>query len=410
MVDDTSVIARQARSGSIPFRIVVGKTGYRTIVRELTVSRDRCHIREVHGNTEFILVRDSAGPDGTGNSDADFTQKTSHLAQMPRQLTGHSATLLDDGRVLIAGGGNYGYGNDFAELWDPKTEIWSPTSPMATPKASHTATLLGDGRVLIAGGVDKRTGWIRSAELYQPATNTWSRLPEMAVGRDIESATLLPDSRILFLGSETSTASVYDPSSDIWAVIANMSQVRFGHTTTLLPDGRVLVVGGRGGLDSWRDHVTSSAEVLDTRTLTWSPTGSMAQHRQFHTATLLQDGRVLVVGGKTFSGKTLKSAEVYDPATGIWTDLRSKRREADGHTSTLLSDGRVLVVGGRNALAEIYYPAFDLWGDTNPLRFGRQYHRAVLLDDGRVLVVGGTRGRGPYASAEVFDPVTGEWR
>ena len=140
---------------------------------------------------------------------------------------------------------------------------------------------------------------------------------------------------------------------------ANLSTVREDHTATLLADGQVLVVGGS---NQSNDPVLSSAELYDPVTKQWTPTGSLHDARGVHTATLLPGSRVLVAGGYNDAGgsKALSSAEVYDPATGLWSLTGSLNAARGSHTATALLDHRVLVAGGfalpdgRLSSAELY--------------------------------------------------------
>ncbi|HVF72220.1 MAG TPA: kelch repeat-containing protein [Chthoniobacterales bacterium] len=301
-----------------------------------------------------------------------------------QKRTNHTATLLQDGTVLVTGGSkdfSPGGGNDLTscEIYDPATRTWTSTGNMANPRHEHTATLLPNGKVLVVGGaVDYLDDWA-TAELYDPATGTW-----------------------------TPTGSL------------NVS--RRAHTATLLPGGKVLVAGGlHGGLTSGYDAL-STAEIYDPATGTWTLTGSMAQARGHHAATLLSNGKVLVVGGlPTFSGAgnpPIKSAEIYDPASGAWTTTGSLNTGRWSHTATVLPDGRVLAAGGFGdgavlMSAEVYDPAAAIWIPTSNLSVGRAEHTATLLPNNKVLVAGGypagSEGGGSTASAELYDPATGTW-
>jgi hypothetical protein len=173
-----------------------------------------------------------------------------------------------------------------------------------------------------------------------------------------------------------------------WDFTGSLNTARYLHTATLLADGKVLVVGGRNP-----DISFASAELYDPATGNWTPTGSLTTGRYLHTATLLADGKVLVAGGYLRSSGPLASAELYDPATGIWTLTGSLHTARYFHTATLLPDGEVLVVGGADVdgftvgSAELYNPATGTWTTTG-FRYGF-YHTATRLADGRVLVAGG---------------------
>jgi len=221
----------------------------------------------------------------------------------------HTATLLPNGKVLVAGGfrSSFGYGVfpvGTAELYDPTSGAWTATGNLVDYHGSHTATLLADGRVLVAGG--DPYGLI--AELYDPATGTWTATGNLAHARYNHTATLLPNDMVLVaggwdLGHGGVTAELYDAASGTWTETRSLASARVFHTATLLPSGKVLVAGGS-------DHpniYVASAELYDPASATWTATGNLATTRGFHTATLLPNNKVLVAGG----GST--SAELYGP-------------------------------------------------------------------------------------------------
>ncbi len=144
---------------------------------------------------------------------------------------------------------------------------------------------------------------------------------------------------IVMASAGITTVSI-QAAPNTWSDTGSLGTARHKHTATLLPDGKVLVVGGVGS-----SGYLASAELYDPATGVWSATGSLTTARYNHTATLLPDGKVLVVGGYGSSGY-LTSAELYDPATGTWSTTGSLATARDKHTATLLPDGKVLVVGG----------------------------------------------------------------
>jgi N-acetylneuraminic acid mutarotase len=332
----------------------------------------------------------------------------------------HTSTLLGDGRVLVAGGlindRLDGKVSAVAELYDPATDAWSATDVMTQARWGHTATLLADGKVLVAGSFVHGGDPLASAELYDPASGRWAAAERMHHGRGGHTATLLADGRVLVVGGageeteleggpRSATAEVFDPQTGQWTVSASMSNARNGFTATLLPDGSVLVAGGDRGF--------AAAELFEPTTGKWAATGSMVEGRFGHTATLLVDGTVLVTGGCACSDLrgALESAERYDPATGVWTAAGTMSTGRIFHTATLLANGTVLVVndglsGDRPGSAEVYDPVSDRWVPTASPARSRSGYSATRLSDGKVLVAGGYEPHS-QSTVEVYAPAGG---
>jgi N-acetylneuraminic acid mutarotase len=343
-------------------------------------------------------------------------------ASMSTARVSHTATLLQNGKVLIlggVGGSNTTIWNS-AELYNPASSTWSNTGSMCMARHhGHTATLLQNGKVLIAGGFGNN-GTLSSTELYDPATGTWSNTGSMSMARYQYTATLLQNGKALIAGgfkgiggfNFLNSSELYNPASGTWSSTGSLNTARNNHTATLLPNGKVLVAGG-GNSGSY----LSSAELYDPASGTWSSTGSLSTARNSHTATLLPNGKVLVAGG--FNSNILSSAELYDPATGTWSTAGSLNTARSTPTATLLPSGKVLVAGGVGSKgsslssAELYDPATGTWSTTGSMSTARVSHTSTLLQNGKVLVTGGINfnsGKGSYlSSAELYDPATGTW-
>ena len=281
----------------------------------------------------------------------------------------HSATLLPNGLVLIAGGtSGPGATMDSAELYDPSTGKYTAIAgQMVSTRYSHTATLLPNGKVLLAGGLDINNYGLASAELYDPATQSFT------------------------------------------ATTGSMTTAMYWQTATLLSNGKVLLAGGTGS-DS---NASANAELYDPATDSFTSTGPMTAAREYHSATLLPNGKVLIAGGYDFIA--VSSAELYDPASGKFTATGSMNTASMEHTATLLWDGTVLIAGGDSdsgavtSRAEIYDPATALFtATTNAMNVARRKQGAVLLPNGNVLLVGGdgdNSGTDQLASGELYDPL-----
>lgn len=273
-------------------------------------------------------------------------------------IFGHTATLLPNGTVLLAGGfvnSVWDYGGSLSDngagLYDSNTGQFSDTGSMTANRGDDTATLLASGKVLIAGGssMDQTGPGLASAELYDPASGAFSPTGNMTDARFMHTAALLNNGKVLIAGGAVSntaaplaTAELYDPSTGAFTNSGPMTIGREQHTATLLADGRVLIAGGEIAAGSGNLQATASAEIYDPTTGTFSATGSMATARSFHTATLLPAGTVLVAGG----GADNSTAEVFDPTTGTFSITGGMEVGRSGHTATLLSNGSVLVAGG----------------------------------------------------------------
>jgi N-acetylneuraminic acid mutarotase len=341
-------------------------------------------------------------------SAADAWSSTGSLSSIRLNFT---ATLLQDGKVLAAGGIDGRREWASAEIYDSATGTWSGTGSLAIEHAAHTATLLNNGKVLVAGG-----NWYDArAEIYDPATGTWNPAGSLATVRNAHTATLLNDGRVLVVGgcyisSIISSAEIYDPATNTWSAAGSLATARQFHTATLLNDGKVLVVGGCTDYDYYL--TLASAEIYDPATNTWSAASPLATDRAFHTATMLRNGKVLVVGGEENRVLDLSSAELFDPATGTWSAVGSLTEARHIHTATMLPNGQVLVAGGVvggnssvrcPASAELYDPSTGTWSATGALSTGRYWHLATLLNNGKVLVAGGCDGVYYLNSAELYN-------
>ena len=308
---------------------------------------------------------------------------------------------------------------------------WTATGSMSTARWFFTATLLRNGKVLVAGG-GNRSGVTSGAELYDPHTGLWTPTGSMSARRSAHTATLLPDGKVLVAGGSqettaTSTAELYDPSTGIWTPTGSMTTPRASHMATLITtgplSGMVLAAGGSsvcGGCTP----ILASAELYNPTTGMWTPTGSMNVARYFESLspTTLPDGSILIVGGTTCCPyHWLNQAESFDPISQTWTPTSMKVTDANEET-VLLPNGLVLVAGGvkgtqptnRNVSdAELFDSVLNTWSAAPDMSIDRQWHQAILLQSGEVLVAGGNSGGWDdctdVRSSELYDPSTGIW-
>lgn len=332
----------------------------------------------------------------------------------------HTATLLADGRVLIAGGNEALTNAPFSsvEIYDPVTRTTQTTGSLATPRAGHLAVLLPNKKVLVAGITS-------TAEVYNPATGVWADATPQGDPFVADSCTLLDNGNVLVIGgtdpnSHTSMAKLYHPQTNSWTSTASLTSAYRTSSATLLKDGRVLVAGGS---DNETNSATTASEIYNPASGTWSPSNPLLTPRKSPVTRLLPNGEVLALGG---DAADIPTAEVFNPADGSWTVTGSLTKPRFGFATVSLKNGSVLVTGGFQdtnstpilSSSEIYDPASGIWKRVDSMNTLRCLHQATALPDGSVLITGGWGYRNPSAQgdfdhgirrSERYKAVAGKW-
>ena len=305
----------------------------------------------------------------------------------------HTATLLPDGRVVIAGGvssSDSASASASIEIYDPRAMTFAPGGHLLTPRSHQTATLLKDGTVLFAGGSGSDGSALASTEIYDPKSGTSRAMSDMPVARTSASAVALDDGTILVVGGvdngPVSSAEIYDPSSGTFKELTDAASGML--TAVKLADGGVLLAGG--------DKSTMQGNLIETLGTAGNiemTTGLVS--RDGPTSCLLADGHVLIVGGRGEGGEINTTAETFDPQLGPYESLVQLGSPRWHNTTTALPDGSALIVGGANdagdpmATVELYTPGKDVTKPVGTMAKARAGHTATLLKDGSVLIVGG---------------------
>jgi hypothetical protein len=306
----------------------------------------------------------------------------------------HQASTLADGRIMITGGtsrpGNPIYAS--TEIFDPATGQFAPAAPMLTARRHHAAVTLQDGRILVAGGMTPASTRTNSAEIYDPATGQWSATGNTNGTYSTLLARLLPDGRVLISGTgnyPTATyAEVFDPASGTFSTTGNYVESSFRHALVVLADGRVMKLGGEAETATGPAYPYSTkAEIWDPATNQWRATGPMTTARETIQPVLLQDGKVLVAGGR--SSMFLNSTEVYDPANGTFTAGPNLPVDFQPFSATVLANGDIVYTADYRREMLYYRAATGTWNLTGPQRSLARDAAVSRLPDGNVLIAGG---------------------
>jgi uncharacterized membrane protein len=341
-------------------------------------------------NQPTITVRGSSSVTFTitDNPPANASAGTSTAAAnaLTTARSGHAAALLLNGKVFVVGGLD-GAATPLtsAELFDPGNDptngTFSSAGNLNVARTGATATLLQDGTVLILGGnsTGAAPGALNTAEIFDPVAGTYTNVvATMGTKRWGHTATLLADGTVFIAGGQDDTGTalksteVFTPGATpattgaFAAGVPTLLQARFEHTASLLPNGKILVAGG---------DTNGDAELVDPTSATPTATGSLNSARSGHSAAVLPDGIVLIAGGSV-TGTAVDTLELYDSVAGTFAAVnhaspRFLTSPRTGATATLLNSAFVFVVGGINAApmtvgsAENYVPSFDPQGTTS---------------------------------------------
>jgi hypothetical protein len=357
----------------------------------------------------------------------------------PIQAFRHTATLMPTGTARFIGGRQCAPGSRDVDCdslsavslllnYSESPSAWLTSGPLQSGvRGNHTATLLPDGQILIAGG-SNGPNVLATAERFNPATETFTRVGDMYHARDLHTASLLTNGRVLVAGGfstsalstgATNTSEIYYPETRRWLEAGTMVSSRSNHTAVVLPDGNVMLIGGFAN-----GVYLNTTEVYYSTSGKWLPSASMPVARAQHSATLLKDGRIMVVGGLNAGG--ILGSTLFFNATGdgsgasdgIWTagPALAGGQHSHSHTATLLPDGRLMVAGGNDEFGETSTSQIftnevaGTWSSYGNLVVPRLSHAAHLLPNGDLLISGGAQSPGnAVTQSERFDVATSSW-
>lgn len=364
---------------------------------------------EAHSAPDAGVASDAFVSD-SGGLDAGVSWRWDVAAPMAFARSNRQAVLLQDGRVLVAGGDTAFDTSMVTETYDPLADEWTLEERFRpTTVGNHTVTVLPDGRALItSGGIGRGENlepygiaWV-ACWLFDPVGDALTTTGEMLEARSHHAAALLESGEVLAVGGAApsgtegefvvlSSAERYDPATETWAAAAPASVGRYWHTLTPLEGGELLLVGGA---DETRAETTAT-EIYSPTDDRWTVTGSLDQPRQRHSTVRLASGEVLAIGG-LHDSVPIASVEAYSPATGEWTSVAPLPIPLADAAAVVLLDGRVLITGGYSDESRtgvdrtfIYDRAADAWREGPSLHNPRYGHSAIVLQDGRILVLGG---------------------
>lgn len=284
------------------------------------------------------------------------TGKFTTVASSMSSRYGHTAGILKDGNLYLAGGRSSLLStlkNDI-QIYNPNTGLFLSQNSLLSARAGHVSIVLNDGRILSAGGLTdaNSSNPTTSAEIFNPFTGNRSYTGSMITARTGAEAILLSNGKVLVYGGVSSSVGsiaitsleIFDPSTETFQSIGDLLGARKSYSATLLKDGSILVVGG------YLNNVElTSAEILNMNTYTSKATGSASFFRMSGSAVLLNDGNVLFAGSNS-----VKNAEIYDTAKGVFSTIASMNQVRGAPLSTLLSNGFVLILNGSEKTSEVY--------------------------------------------------------
>ena len=327
---------------------------------------------------------------------------------------GAFAARLPDGKVLYAGGFN-GHNLASGQIYDPATGSFAPTANgLSVARGFGRAITLQDGRILLIGGGNyDESGAVANADIYDPSTGLFTPTGSMQTARAAFMAVRLQNGKVLVAGGANdvvriASAEIYDPATGVFTPTGSLLVARNNGVATVLPNGKVLITGGGRG-----DGVSrSEAELYDPAVGTFTETGSMTDGRDDATATLLPNGKVLVAGGANFD-IPLSTADIYDPATGTFSASAGTLPARDFASAVMLPNNLVLILGGQGdthglgdtgALDDgvIYDYQTDSFTTAGKMATARFYTPGILLNDGRVLIAGGYNNDGVVSASEIY--------
>ncbi len=323
------------------------------------------------------------------------------LAPLSQARFEHTATMLPDGRVLIAGGRYLEFGSDHevlseglrsVEIFDPVTRTWSAGPEMARRRERHVALGLADGRVLVAGGNYSEDGPLRdpTGEIFDPRTGEWSAPFDLPL--EPSSAVVLLDGTVLILGhddeafSNKGYSTTFDPERGAFGPVRRVTGVSIGSMATLLRNGRVLAAGSWRGYGDGPPELRPEAAIYDPGTGTWTATTPMREARQPASLVTVDDGRALIVSNA--------SGELYDPTAAAWTTTGETASIRDDTELVVFGDGRVLAIGSSSGnidaqpTIEVLDSVSGTWSRYADFRV-LQGLTATFVDDESILITGG---------------------